>query len=102
MNTRKRERSNVDLDALLDEIISNDYQYFSNLLSTDDFIDKQVESNHNFPYQINEAAEAKSKTERKTATKSFYNDDDNNNNNVLIDDKAKTETQANNGYGAGQ
>lgn len=92
----------MNLDALIEELFSDECQYSTHLLSAEDFIAKSVENNNNFPYQINEAAEAKSKTQRKTIAKSFYNDDDNNNNNVLIDDQTKRETQVNNGCGAGQ
>lgn len=103
MNVKISKRHRINLAALVEEIFSDECQYSKHLFSSEDYTaTKSVENNKNFTYQINKAAEAKSKTQEKTVTKTSYNDDDNNNNNVLIDDKTKTETQVNNGCSPGQ
>lgn len=103
MSVKKRRRHGINLAALVEELFADECQYSKNLFLSEDYTSsKSVENYNNFTYQINKAAEAKSKTQEKTVTKTFYNDDDNNNNNVLIDDKTKTETQVNNGCSAGQ
>lgn len=99
---QKRKNLDKDLQALIDEILLDECEHSTQLLPSKDVANKSIDGCRKFPNERNEAVGAKSKTNRKTIAKSFYNDFDNNNNNVLIEDKTKTETQVNTECSAGQ
>lgn len=94
--SRKRKRCLIDLSALVDEIFSDECDYFT---SSEKSNAKLINNDRDFLDEPSDAVTAKSKTTSKTITKSNCAD----NNNILTSGKARRKTtQSNCGCNAGQ